>query len=332
MGRKRKKNRHLPPRVYQRGAQLYYVHPNTEKWELLPEGLKTWSKMIEAATGPAASMESLWAAYDIDVLSKAVVKPKTAQNRRQEWGALVKTFGAMSPDEIEPHDVFNYWKKRGATSQAKHEVRCLSALLTYARQTGAIAHENPCYGLKLKDSKPRDRYVTDDEFLYVRDLAPPMVGHAMDLALITGMSQIDILKLERKQLLSDGILFDRSKTTKGQLIEWNDELRAITNALIRTPPQLRRTLICTREGKPYSSYGFQTAWQRLMEKAVGGSTPKSGVALERFTFHDIRAKSLSDAKSLEEAQKRGGHSDSKLTQRVYRRLPVRAKALSILDK
>jgi integrase len=67
----------------------------------------------------------------------------------------------------------------------------------------------------------------------------------------------------------------------------------------------------------------------MVKASGGGSTP--AVIAERFTFHDLRAKSLSDAKSLEEAQKRGGHSDSKITQRVYRRLPIRAKALKVSD-
>ncbi len=103
----------------------------------------------------------------------------------------------------------------------------------------------------------------------------------------------------------------------------------MVSGILKTPPQMRRALICTEAGKPYTSGGFQAIWQRLMKKAVGGSTP--GVIAERFTFHDLRAKSLSDAKSLEEAQKRGGHSDSKMTQRVYRRLPVRSQALKISD-
>jgi integrase len=93
-------------------------------------------------------------------------------------------------------------------------------------------------------------------------------------------------------------------------------------------------LICRRNGKPYTSSGFQTHWQRLMVKAAegkknaDGSIAQAPVIAERFTFHDIRAKSLSDAKSLEEAQARGGHADSKITQRVYRRLPKRAPALN----
>lgn len=329
MGRPRKNNRHLPPRVYSRYGSLWYVAPGTTKWLKLEDGLVTWAKLVEASKSPAATLSALWASYELEVLGKK--SPKTQRNRRQEWSALERHFGQASAESIESHHVWSYWIKRGETSQAKHEIRCLSALLTYARQVGALNAPNPCFGLKfLGGSESRDRYVTDDEFVAVRDLANPMMGFAMDLALITGMSQKDILRLERKQLLEDGIFFERAKTGKGQLIEWNDDLRAVVAGILKTEPQLRRVLICTEAGKPYTSGGFQAIWQRLMKKAVG-STPGSGVIQTRFTFHDIRAKSLSDAKSLEEAQKRGGHSDSKLTQRVYRRLPVRAKALKISE-
>jgi integrase len=335
MGRNRKKNKHLPPRVYQRRGKLYYVEPTTEKWIPLQEGLVTWATMMQASSAPAATMSSLWASYDVDVLSKKAAK--TAKNRRQEWRQLEGTFGAMVPADIEPHHVWRYWRDSGETEGVKHQIRCLSALLTYARQSGAIKHPNPCFGLQLPSAPPRTRYVTDDEFLAVRGLADGMVGYAMDLALLTAMSQIDILKLERRQLIDDGILFDRRKTGQAQLIEWNEELRVVTAAILKTPPHVRRVLICSRVGKPYTSAGFQSGWKRVMRRAMGVKAPDGSwvqlpVITEGFTFHDLRAKSLSDAKSLEEAQKRGGHADSKITQRVYRRLPIRSQALKISNK
>lgn len=335
MGRRRKTNRHLPPRVYERRNKLYYVHPLTGEWKPLEEGLLTWAKMIEASE-PAITCSALWARFELEVLSKQA--KKTRRNRLQEWSKLEPTFGHVHPEKIEPHHVWRYWRERGETEGARHEVRCLSALLTYARQVGSIKHPNPCFGLRLPSSGPRDRYISDDEFFAVRQLAPQMIVYAMDLALLTAMSQIDILKLERRQLLDDGILFDRAKTGQAQLIEWNEELRSLVyDSILKQPPQVRRVLICTRKGKPYSSNGFQAMWQRVMVKAAGvknkdGSWKHAPVITERFTFHDLRAKSLSDEKSLEEARKRGGHADSKITQRVYRRLPIRSKALKILDK
>jgi integrase len=245
----------------------------------------------------------------------------------QEFKALVKVFGKTRPEDIEPHHVFTYWQRRGKTEQARHEIRALSALLTYARRMGARRAPNPCFGLQLPQSKARERYVTDDEFLAVRDLAPPLIGYAMDLALLCGMDQGTIRRLERRHLTDEGIEFERGKTGKRQLIEWNDELRLTVDGIKREPPQLRQALICNRRGKPYSANGFRSQWQRVMRKAKA-----AGIAA--FHFHDLRAKSASDSSDDQSAADRLGHGDVELTRRVYRRLPQRAKALSIkiLDK
>lgn len=318
MGRNRKKNKHLPPRVYQRRGKLYYVKPGTEEWIPLPDGLKTWAAIVESADA-AETMSALWAKYQLAELHKKAVK--TQKNRRQEWSMLEPVFGAMHPRDIEPHHAWNYWKKRGEIEQAKKEVRCLSAILTFARQTGAISHENPCFKLRFPDSKPRDHYVTDEAFLFVRERAQPMIGYAMDLAYIAGMDEGTIRKLERRNVTDEGIEFERGKTGKLQLIEWNDELRAVVKSILREKPQVRQVLICNRQGKPYSANGFQSQWQRLMRKCK-----KEGFT-EHFHFHDLRAKSASDSDDDQSAADRLGHSDVKLTQRVYRRLPKRAKAL-----
>jgi hypothetical protein len=50
---------------------------------------------------------------------------------------------------------------------------------------------------------------------------------------------------------------------------------------------------------------------------------KAGLAGGEFTFHDIKAKSLSDSPDMLDAMKRVGHLDMKTTQRVYLRKPTR---------
>lgn len=323
MGRNRKKNRHLPARVYERRGKLYYVTPGTEEWVPLPDGLRTWAKLVEAADA-GETMSALWAKYQVEELHKKA--KATQRNRRQEWSALEPTFGHMRPKDIESHHVWRYWKARGEIEQGKHEIRCLSALLTFAKREGAISHPNPCFGLQLPESKARDHYVTDEAFLFVRDRAQTMIGYAMDIALLAGMDEGTICRLERKDITEDGILFVRRKTKKLQLVEWNDELRATIAALLKERPQLRRALICNRKGQPYSANGFQSQWQRLMRKCK-----KDGL-VEHFHFHDLRAKSASDADSDQEATDRLGHADGRVTKKVYRRLPQRSKALRILDK
>lgn len=326
VGRRRKTDRHLPERVYHRHGAYYFVSL-LGTWKRLSADYSEALRILAGLLGsgaPATNIEMLVARYDAEELTYKAAK--TRQGRRQEFKPLVKVFGHMSAEEIEPHHVWNYWKVRGRTEQARHEVRAFSALLTFARRIGARTRPNPCFGLQLPQSKARDHYVTDEAFLFVRDRAQPMMGHAMDLALVGGMDEGTVRTLERKNLTDEGIQFERGKTSQLQLIEWNEELRLVVQAILRERPQLRRALICNRKGKAYSPNGFQSQWQRLMRRAK-----KDGLKAS-FHFHDLRAKSASDADSDQEAADRLGHGDVKLTRRVYRRLPKRAVALRILDK
>lgn len=330
VGRKRRIDRHLPERVYHRHGAYYYVTP-AGQWRPLGKAYSDALRALAALLGegaPVQTIELLIAKYETDELPKKA--KKTQAGRRQQFKAVRECFGQMSAEEIEPHHVWNFWRARGETEQARHEVSALSALLTFARQIGARKTDNPCFKLGKKAAKHRTRYVTDDEFLLVRGVAQPMIGYAMDLALIAGMDEGTIRMLERRHLKEDGIEFERPKKGEQdsafQLIEWSDELRLTVKALLAERPQLRRALICNRKGQPYSANGFQSQWQRTMRKAA-----KVGLK-DRFHFHDLRAKSASDDETDQGASDRLGHAELSTTKRIYRRLPRRAKALKILDK
>lgn len=302
MGRRRKSDKHLPRRVYRRHGAYYYAETGG-KWHRLakdyPGALRALAALVKS-DNPPVTVDTLIARYEVEVLAKKA--ERTRQTRAQEFRQVRAVFGKMHPADIEPADVFKFWLGRGQIEQAKHEIRALSAVMTFGRQIGAYKHPNPCFGLRLPESPPRERYVTDDEYLFVRDRAPEMIGYAMDLAFIAGMDQGTIRRLERRNLTDTGIVFERRKTGERQEVEWNDELRGIVAAALREKPQVRRAVICTRDGGP------------------------------RFHFHDLRAKSASDADSDQEAADRLGHQDVALTRAVYRRLPRRARALRILDK
>lgn len=329
MGRKRTKDKHLPRGVYfHHGAYFLARYENGKKiWRRLaatyPEALAVLSRII-AGTTPALTVEALIARYELEEMSR---KAFTSQrNERYRLPTLAKVFGTMRPEEIEPSHVWQYWRERGEGAAARHEIRLLSAVLTFGRRIGALSKPNPCYGLRLPGEKPRERYVTDAEFLTVRALAPTMVAHAMNLALACGMDRSTILALERRNVTEHGLAFRRGKTDEDQLIPWTDDLREIIEAIKREPPQLRKALICTqggrRPGSPYTPDGFKTLWHRTMDKAVAQG-------IERFHFHDLRAKSASDADSDQAAADRLGHQSPALTRRVYRRLPRVAEPLKL---
>jgi integrase len=91
------------------------------------------------------------------------------------------------------------------------------------------------------------------------------------------------------------------------------------SAVIDRARSLRRPIgsffvITSRKGTPYTEDGFRSAWQRMMAEAI-----KQGLIQEKFTFHDIRAKHLTDRDEQElNAQLAGGHTDPSITARYIR--------------
>jgi integrase len=87
---------------------------------------------------------------------------------------------------------------------------------------------------------------------------------------------------------------------------------------------------CNLEGKPFTSDGFRSNWHRLMTKITKpGDKGEPPALAERFTLHDLRAKSASDDE-LGIATERLAHDDPRTTQKVYRRKPRRARPGAII--
>lgn len=325
VGRRRTRDKHLPRGVYLRHGAYWHVRREggKQRWTRLgteyPSALAELSRIL-AGIAQDSTVTSLLARYAANELPRKALSSQ--RNERYRLRPLAKAFGHMDPGDIAPNHVWQYWRERGENSEARHEIRLLSAVMTFARRIGMLSRPNPCHGLRLPGEKPRERYVTDEEFLAVRALAPSMVRYAMDLALLCGMDRSTILTLERRHITDAGLAFTRRKTGEQQVIRWSDDLRGTVDALLHEPPRLRAALICTREGKPYTPDGFKTLWHRTMSAYVDAGG-------QRWHFHDLRAKSASDADSDQAAADRLGHQSAALTRRVYRRLPRLADPLPL---
>jgi len=80
-------------------------------------------------------------------------------------------------------------------------------------------------------------------------------------------------------------------------------------------------LFATSQGQPYikkngTTSAFNTRWQEAMTKAL-----KTTDLSERFTEHDLCAKTASDVEELEHAAQLRQHTNTQTTERVYRRKP-----------
>lgn len=318
MGRRRKNNFNLPPRMYLKHGAYYYVS-RENKWIRLSNdkslAFAKWAE-IEGETPRESGSEkpitgSMAALIDKYMIEIAPKKAKaTYTGNLMEAKNLREVFGKMMVLEVRPTHIAKYLDIRGlkAPIRANREISLLSHMFSYAMRWGQI-DRNPCLGVAKHSEKGRDRYITDQEFESVKKIASDLIAIVMDFAYITAMRRGDILKLRLDQITDDGIWIKQSKTGSKQLYEWSDGLIDVvtrTKALKR--PIRNLYLFCTRKGQPYSDTGFKAMWNRVQIKwaAQGG---------QRFTFHDIRAKALTDAKKMGmDAQLLAGHASASMTE------------------
>lgn len=296
--RMRKKDKHLPPRVYIKHGAYWLVCP--DKWIRLgstyPEAMTQWAKLT-SANARIATMGKLLDRYLLEVSPQKA--PATYRSEQFAIAKLRATFGGMPPEDVTAVHIYSYLDMRGKEARrgANIERGVLSHIFTKAIEWG-IVKDNPVKHVKRLSQKKRNRYVTDAEFEALKKYASPLVAAAMQLAYLTGLRKADVLGLRLSDLTSDGISVTPDKTENSTgvklLIEWTEELRRCVEAVKALPRDIRGLhLFSTRNGTPYSTDGFDSIWQRTVKGAF-----EKGVISERFRFHDLRRKAATDAEKL----------------------------------
>jgi len=333
MGRRRKTNLSLPPRMYLKHGAYYYVN-KSGKWMRLSDNkaiaLAKWAELegeMPSSTGAATytpgTVGALINRYMVEIAPKKA--PRTYQDNQQEAANLLKVFAQVVIASVRPMHIARYLDIRGAKApvRANREISLLSHIFSYAMRWG-MTDTNPCIGVAKHTEKGRDRYVTDDEFEAVKNLASPLIAALMEFAYLTALRKGDILTMRLDQITDEGIWVKQSKTGAKQLYVWTPGLLEAVTKVKQLHKVVRGLhLFCTRRGQPYTDAGIKAMWNRLQVKwAESGGN--------RFTFHDIRAKALTDAKRLGmDAQAMAGHATQAMTehyikQREFKRVtPLR---------
>ncbi|GJM04467.1 MAG: integrase [marine bacterium B5-7] len=302
--------------MYERSGTFYFVD-HEGKWINLG---RSYGRAIEQYNNFNEEHSEI---HTIDDLLDRYLKevsptkaPTTHKTNIRQSQFLRAAFGSMRPGELTPRAIYMYMDARKAKVRANRELALLSHMFRKAIRWGVV-DTNPCIGIERNPEKPRDRYVEDWEYVAFKETVEPWMAAYMDLKLLTGLRQGDMLSLTIDQLKKDGIHILVSKTQKQIIIRWSDHLRAAVRAAVEAKTTYKAKesnhLFCTRRGDQYSADGFRSIWHRRMVKAV-----EKGVLEERFREHDLRAKTGSDT-DLEHAKNLLSHSDGKTTQRHYRR-------------
>ena len=261
------------------------------------------------------TMNDVFERYDRECVPE--LTPRTRRDYRRHLKVLREHFGHMVPGSIRPKDVGRFLDVQKGKQHRNKQVAVLSAVMSKAVGKWYVegCDSNPCSNVERHPSKPRTRYVTDQEFSAVRAIAPPAVQIAMDLALLLGQRQGDLLDMAWIDVQDTHIELTQSKTGKKLGIRLTPSVEEVLLRARRKPPMMPRWyVIRTRTGEPYTHEGFRALWQRVQAKALA-----LGAIKQRFTFHDLRAKCASDKANLHDASALLGHSDLSITRRVYDR-------------
>lgn len=327
MARPRERNRHLPKYITIRHGAYWYQPPDVKAVRVSAVGEEREMYLFLAnstpAVGPVTTLGD-----SMDRFLKEVVptmRERTQKDYQRHIARLRNVFGHMKPQDLRPKDVGKFLDVPKGKIHRNKLVGILSSI--YSKMIGRWyvdgVTSNPCKGVERNPSRPRDRYITHEEFILVYKAMPPRVQIAMDLAYLTGQRQGDLLALKWEHVSTDGVFFRQGKTGKKLLVMMSPMLaEVLARAKHMIPEVPREFVIRTRKGKAYRSEGFRAIWQRRMRKLhLSGRLPV------RFTFHDIRAKTVSDSDSVYEAMERAGHEDMKMTRSVYDRGIRKVKSL-----
>lgn len=258
--------------------------------------------------------------YERDCLPK--LAPRTQKDYVHHLRKLRREFGDRIADELRPRDFGPFLQvKHGQTSRVR-QLAVLSSAFTEAVSSWYWIERNCLKDVKRPRSKPRDRLISATEFEGVREMAPERIGLAMQLALLTGQRQGDILRFKWTDIHSGALHVRQSKTGKRLAIELNPELKRVLGKCSKLQNRIKCDYVLpTRMGEPYTPEGFRAAWQRVMRAWMARGN-------ENFHFHDIRALAATKCETPEIAMRLLGHSTLAMTMRVYRRGTERVKALS----
>lgn len=324
---KRRKNRSLPPYVY-RGKSAYElrlyrgkgVPMRTIKLCKLDVPIsEVWLRYEEHQSETVKNLTWLLNEYSLSeefkANSKATIKYQSALIRKITDYPMKNghIFGSVRLNCITPGALRKYLDSRrndGAPVAGNRELAFISVAWNWARERDYVLITNPCSNVKPNKEKPRERYITDDEYDAVYALAPSYLKPAMELAYLCRMRRTEILTSKKSQILEEGFDTIRIKGSKDAVTRWSERLKKAVDYKASEIGSVY--IIHDRKGQKIGIEAFKSAWTRLKNKMK-----QEGI--EPFNFHDLKAKGVSDFEGDKLAA--SGHKDSKMLA-VYNRKKI----------
>ncbi|WP_018984135.1 tyrosine-type recombinase/integrase [Salinimonas chungwhensis] len=235
---------------------------------------------------------------------------------------LLVAFGDFPLEDLKTKDIQKYLDYRRKTPvDANRTVALLSSMYTAAERWGYIDRV-PFKKIKFHKEEPRKRIVKMSEIDIFKEFCPSWMCLFIDLKFSTGLRQKDIRELTTENWNpSVGLMVQASKSQHRtcfdkciELVSLIEEIERAAATRWKKGTATPKPLFPNKKGGAYTPSGFQSMWQKRMQKAL-----KSGKLKERFREHDIRAMAATNRPDLEDARRLMGHKEASTTLRNYRR-------------
>lgn len=292
MGRPRKKNKHLPPCVFEQHGAYYHVVKGV--WNPLGQDLLAAlaeyalriSDQKEGGLSPLidAALERM-KKRKIDPLKPATVAQYTiAAHKLKHLMRKIST-----PAAVKQRDAAQVKLLLAPTPNMCNRV------LSFARQVFAdfveqqVIDSNPFIGIRRHKEAKRTRNYSPAEWTAIYAKAGPRLQVIMDGLYLTDRRIGDVLKIHQADLTRhpEGIYFKEQKTGKELILRWTPDLRAWVERAKSLGGNVRAlTLLHNRRGKAPDYRTVADQWRAACAAA--------GVADAHL--HDIRAMSATDVK------------------------------------
>lgn len=312
------KNQGKIPHFEQKGNSFYHV-PATGERKWTPLGNDRAAALVKWASIEGRTDNGSFADLFRWFMANSKIETSTRKNYEIQGKAVLKIFGDGPPDEITTEQIGAF--KAKCTSPIAKELKCgtgtmnvriglMKSVYAAAKEAG-LCKNNPARDVARFKRVKRDRYITDAEFISIRENAPDYLGVAMNIAYQIGCRPCDVAKMRLSDINDEGVFLQAKKTGKKTLYSMAPDLRSALDeakALVRGVKSLY--VLSDWRGKPYTVNALGEAWNAAC-KAAG---------VEGAQHRDIRAKNASD--DPEGAQARLQHSTREQTNTYIRKTPV----------
>lgn len=234
----------------------------------------------------------------------------------------------------------------GTPSKAAHVLRYLRRVMQWGRNRGYL-DSNPAQGIEApverRQRRLPDRHIMTMLIERARErgqlkrgqpgACPAYLWCVMEIGYLCRLRGIETVTLSDANELEMGVLTNRRKGSRDNIVRWSPRLRTAWNAAktmrdeiwakrsFPVPPSpAQRHLIVASHGGTLQKSSLDTAWQRFITEAI-----KEGVVAseQRFGLHDLKRRGITDTLGTRaDKQEASGHRDESMMDVYDLSLPV----------